>query len=71
MTINPIININGEERPMTDEEFQEFKIWTDDIKKMNKRQSDEAKAKDEAKASAFAKLTALGLTEDEVNGLIS
>ena len=36
-----------------------------------KAQKAEAKAKDAAKTSVLAKLTALGLTEDEVNGLIS
>ena len=32
---------------------------------------EEIQAKEAAKASALAKLAALGLTEDEVNGLIS
>ena len=55
------------EREMTAKEISDLE---------NRRAQDtqalqEIQAKEAAKASALAKLAALGLTEDEVNGLIS
>jgi hypothetical protein len=55
------------DREMNDAEFSQLQI---DIA-ASEAKAEEALAKESAKASALAKLAALGLTEDEVNGLIS
>ena len=55
------------DREMNDAEFAQLQI---DIA-AGEAKAQEALAKESAKASALAKLAALGLTEDEVNGLIS
>lgn len=70
---NPMIRIHDVEtneiidREMNAAELAQHKI---DVA-ASKVKADEAAAKETAKASALAKLAALGLTEDEVNGLIS
>lgn len=73
---NKVTVINGEsgeviEREATLEEIAQrtkdaadFQIFKNEIESLQN-------AKEAAKASALAKLAALGLTEDEVNGLIS
>jgi hypothetical protein len=73
---NKVTVINGEsgeviEREATLEEIAQrtkdaanFQIFKSEIESLQN-------AKEAAKASALAKLAALGLTEDEVNGLIS
>jgi hypothetical protein len=48
------------ERDMTQEEFN---VWQEGVNFENQQQS--------AKASALAKLERLGLTEDEINAIIS
>jgi hypothetical protein len=48
------------ERDMTQEEFN---VWQEGVNFENQQQS--------AKASALAKLQSLGLTEDEINAIIS
>jgi len=55
------------EREMTLEEIAQHEKDLLEIKKKN----EEKEAKQLLKSSALAKLTALGLTEDEVTGLIS
>ena len=55
-------------------EGAELEAFLEDRKialELEKVQKAETNAKEIAKKSALAKLTALGLTEDEVNGLIS
>lgn len=70
---NPMIRIHNsetnevEDREMTAEEFKEFKAEQKEAEAV----ATEKAAVQAARSSALAKLAALGLTEDEVNGLIS
>jgi hypothetical protein len=72
MTI--IKSLNGELVPMTSEEETVFVQQQQEAEiAMSKRQEEELvkkEAKEIAKASALAKLTALGLTEEEVNSIL-
>lgn len=57
-------------RPFTEEEVAQYKIdQANSLKWMQEREALE-KAQAEAKASATAKLTALGLTEDEAKAIV-
>jgi len=55
------------EREMTAEEKSAFELSI----AINKKADEDRASAEATKASALAKLAALGLTEDEVNGLIS
>jgi hypothetical protein len=72
MTI--IKSLNGELVPMTSEEETKFLAQQQEAQiAMSKRQEEELvkkEAKATAKASALAKLSALGLTEEEVQAII-
>ena len=56
-------------RPMTDDEIADIKAFAEEQKIRNAAFESERLAKEEAKASAVAKLTALGLTEEEAQAL--
>lgn len=62
--IDTIESLNGKEIPSKELIEAQIKIVEMEI-------ANEAAAREAAKASAHAKLILLGLTEDEVNGLIS
>ena len=68
MTI--IKSLNGELVPMTNEEEIAFLADREESKKQSEIRQQEEQAKIEAKASALAKLSALGLTEEEVQAII-
>lgn len=55
--------------PMTAEEIAQLKIDRANAEKEAKERQAEAEAMAEAKASALAKLTALGLSEDEAKAI--
>lgn len=62
--IDTIESLNGKEIPSKELIEAQIKIVEMEI-------ASEAALRESSKASAFAKLAALGLTKDEVNGLIS
>lgn len=55
---------------MTPEETIEYEIKQAEYNEWKRQHELEVEAKVEAKASALAKLTALGLTEEEANALV-
>jgi DNA-binding NarL/FixJ family response regulator len=61
----PLIQIDDEVRPMTDEEFNAYKA----LQTANAEAQAQADAKVAARQSALAKLAALGLTTDEIASL--
>ena len=61
----PLIQIDDEVRPMTDEEHNAFKAQ----QTANAEAQAEADAKVAARQSALTKLAALGLTADEIASL--
>ena len=61
----PLIQIDDEVRPMTDEEFNAYKVQ----QTASAEAQAEADAKVAARQSALAKLAALGLTTDEIASL--
>jgi DNA-binding NarL/FixJ family response regulator len=61
----PLIQIDDEVRPMTDEEFNAYKAQ----QTASAEAQAEADAKVAARQSALAKLAALGLTADEIASL--
>lgn len=65
-----IINDNGIDRPMTDDEAATYEQLMADVKAARKAEQAEQKAREAAKASARGKLAALGLTDDEIAALI-
>jgi hypothetical protein len=56
-------------RPMTDEEIADIKAMAQEQEARNAALETELAAKAEAKASALAKLTALGLSEEEAKAI--
>ena len=68
MTI--IKSLNGELVQMTNEEEISFLAEIEKAKEQFEIRQQEEQAKKEAKASALAKLSALGLTEEEVQAII-
>lgn len=58
------------EVPFSDKELQQLEIDMADAMARNEARIAEMQAAEEAKASAIAKLTALGLTEDEAKVII-
>jgi hypothetical protein len=64
-TVNPDIQIGNEIRPMTDDEYGQWEI---DNAEIEARQA-EADAKIATRSSALAKLSALGLTPEEIASL--
>jgi hypothetical protein len=62
---NPLIQIGDEVRPMTDDEYSQWQI---DNTEIEARQA-EADAKVATRSSALAKLSALGLTPEEIASL--
>lgn len=56
--------------PLTDEEIADLDKMNADYEARKAKEEMEAQAKAEAKASALAKLTSLGLTEDEAKAII-
>jgi len=62
-----MVKIDDLEREMNDKEFAQYQKDIAD----EQARKEEAQAKADSKQSALAKLAALGLTENEVNGLIS
>lgn len=58
-----------EQREMNDEEYAQWLLDAESAKATAEAEAAEALAKAEAKASALAKLTALGLTEDEAKAI--
>jgi len=63
--INPLIQIDDEVRPMTDEELATYQLTLD----AKLAREAEAEAKASAKAAAQAKLAALGLTVEDLQAL--
>jgi hypothetical protein len=61
---------DGKKRKATAEEIAQFEKDALERKEQQRLIEAEQQAKDEAKASAMAKLTALGLNEEEVNAII-
>ena len=68
MTI--IKSLNGELVQMTNEEEISFLAGIEQSKEQSNIRKQEEQAKINAKASALAKLTALGLTEEEVKSIL-
>ena len=68
MTI--IKSLNGELVPMTSEEETKFLAQQQEAQIAIAERQQEEQAKANAKASALAKLSALGLTEEEVQAII-
>jgi hypothetical protein len=68
MTI--IKSLNGELVQMTNEEEISFLAEIEKSKEQFEIRQEEEQAKIDAKASALAKLSALGLTEEEVQAII-
>jgi hypothetical protein len=68
MTI--IKSLNGELVPMTSEEETKFLEQQQEAQIAIAERQQEIQAQKEAKASALAKLSALGLTEEEVQAII-
>jgi hypothetical protein len=68
MTI--IKSLNGELVQMTNEEEISFLAEIEKAKEQSEIRQEEEQAKADIKASALAKLTALGLTEEEVNSIL-
>ena len=64
-TAKPLIQIDDEVRPMTDDELKVYKAQPAD----NAKTQAEAEAKVAARESALAKLAALGLSAEEVAAL--
>ena len=62
---NPLIQIGDEVRPMTDDEYSQWQI---DNTEIEARQA-EADAVFATRSSALAKLSALGLTPEEIASL--
>jgi len=65
-----IINDNGIDRPMTDDEAAAFLENTETERNEAAHNAEIAAAQEAVKQSARAKLAALGLTDDEVAALI-
>jgi hypothetical protein len=63
------INDNGVDRDMTADEVAAYKIDAAEINKVMQDLEDEKAAKQKAIESATAKLTALGLTLDDLKAL--
>lgn len=69
----PMIRIHNTEideiidREMTDEEYEKHLVYLADVERINS----EMETKKLARQSAFKKLTALGLEEEEVAALLS
>lgn len=63
------INDNGVDRDMTKEEIAAYKIDAAEINKFMQDLEDQKVAKQQAIESATAKLTALGLTLDDLKAL--
>ena len=68
----PNIQIDDEVREMTEEEYEALLAtgWTEVSDAPNESIEAKIQAQMEAKASASAKLSALGLTEEEINAII-
>jgi hypothetical protein len=65
------INVNGKNRQMNAEEIAQFEKDQADYAEQQRLIEAETTAKAEAKESGMAKLRKLGLTDDEIAGLIS
>lgn len=65
MTTKPNTQIDGVVREMTDEEFADFQ----ELQAAQELAEAERVAKEAARTSALAKLSALGLTEEEIAAL--
>ena len=55
---------------MTPQQIEQNKLFNIKVQEEEQVRLTKEKAKEEAKASALAKLTALGLTEEEVNSIL-
>jgi hypothetical protein len=64
------VSDNGNKRKATAEEIAQFEKDRAEYEAEQERIKAEQTAKAEAKASAFAKLAALGLNENEINAII-
>jgi len=65
------VNDNGKKRKATSEEIAQFEKDNLEAEEQKKLFEAETTAKAQAKESAMAKLRKLGLTDDEIAGLIS
>jgi hypothetical protein len=65
------IQENGKKRKATAEEIKAIEILQNEQAERERLFEDEQTAKAQAKESAMAKLRKLGLTDDEIAGLIS
>jgi hypothetical protein len=65
-----IVNDNGTDRPMTDEEIAAYKIAANQASAEHQAIADALAARQAAKQSARAKLAALGLDDEEINALL-
>jgi len=65
-----IVNDNGTERPMTDEEIAAYEIAANQASAEQQAIADALAARQAAKQSARAKLAALGLDDEEINALL-
>ena len=63
-------NPNGIEIDLTAEEILEVQKYAVEGKKVMEKEQIAIQAKEDAKASALAKLSALGLTEEEVQAIL-
>lgn len=64
------IQINGEVVEAKDEKLVYVQSWKSELEKIAAEQLAQDQAKEASKKSAIEKLTALGLTEQEVFGLL-
>ena len=65
-----IVNDNGTQRPMTDDEKAAYDVWSAQYENEQRIVEAQAQAQLDAKLSARIKLAALGLTDEEVAALI-
>jgi len=63
--VNPLISVNGESREMTQDEYHNYLL----VVAQSTEQQAEATAKADARTSALNKLSALGLTNEEIDSL--
>ena len=70
MTDKIYVTIDGKKREINAEEKAQFEKDRAEQAEQQRLIEAEQQAKDEAKASAMAKLTALGLNEEEVQAIV-
>jgi len=70
MSDKTYILVNGKKQELKGEALQNFEAFRNEQAELNKRIEAEQQAKANAKQSAMNKLKALGLTDNEIEGLM-